>query len=252
MPTTQAVQAHTKNGPIPCPLLGQRGVWGAWKFMSAYTVGHIPSGMAAVTGIRSLADAKAVLERVADIFGQDCANPREADPRQIGKVHALSELVYRKATILRKGEAFRIRNPHKAGGHRLDPAHPMRVERCTVDAAEVITFDGMALRVHRWPGEPWRAHVVGRATCAMPELCTMPGEVGNRPIADPDLIKALDAIPAAAFAERKPNMTVQEIKRMTRKELIAYLESWGFQCYAHETTGELRKAALENHRTERD
>lgn len=45
-------------------------------------------------------------------------------------------------------------------------------------------------------------------------------------------------------------MNLQEIKKVPRKELIAYLESWGFQCYAHETTGDLRKAAIENFRTE--
>lgn len=47
-------------------------------------------------------------------------------------------------------------------------------------------------------------------------------------------------------------MTRAEINAMTRKELIAYLEGWGFQCYDHETTAELREAALENHRTEKD
>jgi hypothetical protein len=172
--------------------------------MSTYSVGHIPSGMAAVTGIRSPADADAVLERVADICGQDCADPGKVDPGQIAKVLALSLLVHSKATILRKGEAFRIHSPHQLPGRRLDSAHlSMRVERCTVDAAEVSTFDGMALSVHRWPGEPWRAHVVGCAGYAMPELCTMPGEVGNRPVSDPDLIKALNAIPAAAFAAGK-------------------------------------------------
>jgi hypothetical protein len=45
-------------------------------------------------------------------------------------------------------------------------------------------------------------------------------------------------------------MTAADIRDMTRAELIAYLESWGFQCYDHETTGELRKAALENQSTE--
>lgn len=47
-------------------------------------------------------------------------------------------------------------------------------------------------------------------------------------------------------------MTYQEIKAMDRKELIAYLEGWGFQCYDSETTAELREAALENHKTEKD
>ncbi|MFA6132573.1 MAG: hypothetical protein WC869_01000 [Phycisphaerae bacterium] len=46
-------------------------------------------------------------------------------------------------------------------------------------------------------------------------------------------------------------MTKLEIKEATRDELVAYLESWGFQCYEHETLGELRAAALENWKTER-
>ncbi len=37
---------------------------------------------------------------------------------------------------------------------------------------------------------------------------------------------------------------------MDRAALIAYLEGWGFQCYDHETTDELRAAALENFETE--
>lgn len=45
-------------------------------------------------------------------------------------------------------------------------------------------------------------------------------------------------------------MTREEIERMNRSELIAYLEGWGFQCYDHETTDELREAALENFDTE--
>lgn len=45
-------------------------------------------------------------------------------------------------------------------------------------------------------------------------------------------------------------MSRQEIKTMSRQELIAYLESWGFQCYDHETTKQLRTAALENFKTE--
>jgi len=36
----------------------------------------------------------------------------------------------------------------------------------------------------------------------------------------------------------------------TRKQLIAYLERWGYQCYDKETTAELRKAALANFDTE--
>ncbi|MBS3912714.1 MAG: hypothetical protein KGZ70_12985 [Hydrogenophaga sp.] len=45
-------------------------------------------------------------------------------------------------------------------------------------------------------------------------------------------------------------MTREEIEKMDRQELIAYLEGWGFQCYDHETTDELREAALENFDTE--
>lgn len=45
-------------------------------------------------------------------------------------------------------------------------------------------------------------------------------------------------------------MSVQEIKNMTRDELIAYLEGWGFQCYDSESTASLRLAALENFKTE--
>ncbi len=45
-------------------------------------------------------------------------------------------------------------------------------------------------------------------------------------------------------------MTAAEIKSMTRAELGAYLESWGFQCYDHESAATLRAAALENFKTE--
>jgi hypothetical protein len=45
-------------------------------------------------------------------------------------------------------------------------------------------------------------------------------------------------------------MTRNDIRHANRDELIAYLESWGFQCYTWETTRELRVAALENHDTE--
>ena len=37
----------------------------------------------------------------------------------------------------------------------------------------------------------------------------------------------------------------------SRKQLIAYLESWGYQCYDKETTAELRRAALLNWDTEK-
>ena len=45
-------------------------------------------------------------------------------------------------------------------------------------------------------------------------------------------------------------MTINELRKAKRAELIAYLESWGFACYSHETTAELRQAALENARAE--
>lgn len=45
-------------------------------------------------------------------------------------------------------------------------------------------------------------------------------------------------------------MTLQELKTATRAELIAYLESWGFACYAHEKTRALRAAAVEDFKTE--
>lgn len=44
--------------------------------------------------------------------------------------------------------------------------------------------------------------------------------------------------------------TREEIERASRAELVEYLEAWGFQCYDHETTDELRAAALENFDTE--
>lgn len=40
--------------------------------------------------------------------------------------------------------------------------------------------------------------------------------------------------------------TRQQLVNATRAQLIKYLESWGYQCYAKETTAELRKAALSN------
>ena len=45
-------------------------------------------------------------------------------------------------------------------------------------------------------------------------------------------------------------MTRSEITTASRDELVAYLESWGFQCYSYEKTSELRRAALENYDTE--
>lgn len=45
-------------------------------------------------------------------------------------------------------------------------------------------------------------------------------------------------------------MTLEELNTATRGELIDYLEGWGFQCYDHESTSELREAAIENFTTE--
>lgn len=44
--------------------------------------------------------------------------------------------------------------------------------------------------------------------------------------------------------------TRDDLHKASRAELIAYLESWGFQCYDHETDEELLRAALENFDTE--
>ena len=41
-------------------------------------------------------------------------------------------------------------------------------------------------------------------------------------------------------------MSLQQLKNATRKQLIAYLEGWGYQCYPHETTAQLREAAILN------
>lgn len=43
-----------------------------------------------------------------------------------------------------------------------------------------------------------------------------------------------------------------DVKNATRDELIAYLESWGYQCYDHETDDELREAVILNEQTERE
>lgn len=41
-----------------------------------------------------------------------------------------------------------------------------------------------------------------------------------------------------------------DIRTATRKQLIEWLESWGFQCYSTETTAQLRRAAYDNWDTE--
>jgi len=50
--------------------------------------------------------------------------------------------------------------------------------------------------------------------------------------------------------ERNIRMTLAQLRNATRAQLIRYLESWGFQCYDHETTAQLRVAAIENFKTE--
>lgn len=46
-------------------------------------------------------------------------------------------------------------------------------------------------------------------------------------------------------------VTRQYLRNATRKQLIAYLESWGYQCHTRETTEQLRTAALQNFDTEK-
>ena len=41
-------------------------------------------------------------------------------------------------------------------------------------------------------------------------------------------------------------VTKRDIKRMTRSQLIKYLESRGIACYADESTSELRDCAIED------
>ena len=45
-------------------------------------------------------------------------------------------------------------------------------------------------------------------------------------------------------------MNMQELESATRDELIDYLTDWGYMCYEHETTDELREAAILNFMTE--
>lgn len=45
--------------------------------------------------------------------------------------------------------------------------------------------------------------------------------------------------------------SIGDIQSACRCDLIEYLENWGFQCYDHETTEELRDAAIENFKTEK-
>lgn len=45
-------------------------------------------------------------------------------------------------------------------------------------------------------------------------------------------------------------MDRNELEKATRDALIDYLTDWGYMCYEHETTDELREAALMNYLTE--
>lgn len=44
--------------------------------------------------------------------------------------------------------------------------------------------------------------------------------------------------------------TRKELEAADRDNLVSYLEYWGFACYGHEPTEELREAALLNYETE--
>lgn len=44
--------------------------------------------------------------------------------------------------------------------------------------------------------------------------------------------------------------SIDEINEASRDDLVAYLEGWGFQCYDHESTAQLRAAAIDSFETE--
>ena len=44
--------------------------------------------------------------------------------------------------------------------------------------------------------------------------------------------------------------SLRAVKNATRRELVAYLESWGTACYSDESTGLLREAAIDTFKTE--
>jgi len=44
--------------------------------------------------------------------------------------------------------------------------------------------------------------------------------------------------------------SITEIKKATRRELVAYLESWGTACFDDEPTSLLREAAIDTFKTE--
>jgi len=44
--------------------------------------------------------------------------------------------------------------------------------------------------------------------------------------------------------------SIYQIKKATRREIVAYLESWGTACYDDEPTSLLREAAIDTFRTE--
>ncbi len=43
---------------------------------------------------------------------------------------------------------------------------------------------------------------------------------------------------------------IYQIKKATRREIVAYLESWGTACYSDEPLSLLRAAAIETFQTE--
>jgi hypothetical protein len=47
-------------------------------------------------------------------------------------------------------------------------------------------------------------------------------------------------------------MNYNQLLTANRRQLVEYLEGWGFACYARETESELRDVALENHNIEGD
>lgn len=99
----------------------------------------------------------------------------------------------------------------------------------------------MVLRWGKWDGDrdslmlhwPKEALLSPRRTAGTGENAPMHP---NRQTTYPDPLDPLDSLEQIASADRP--------------SLIAYLESWGFQCHDHESVHELREAARENFITE--
>ena len=62
--------------------------------------------------------------------------------------------------------------------------------------------------------------------------------------------KELNIIAIETMAKGAKMNSIMEIKKATRHELVAYLESWGTACYDDEPTSLLREAAIETFETE--